>query len=266
MGSPFIPRRRHTAEILDGPDVPSALRERSHRDIALANALFGGTRALLAALGDCLPGLPACATLLDIGSGTGEETAAATNYCARRELQLQAIALDIDPALAARAQRHARFAVCGSALALPFATGSVDVVACHQVAHHFAGTSLATLLQEMQRVARHRVIVSDLRRSWFAAAGIWAASFPLRFHPVSRHDGVLSVLRGFTAAELRTLVYDCCGVQPIVRHSAGFRLIASWAPVHPPPRPRPRRTPACVTRTRWDRSPSDAPWKPWMSA
>ncbi len=117
-------------------------------------------------------------------------------------------------------------------MALPFATCSIDVVACHQVAHHFSGDALATLLREMQRVARHRVIVSDLRRSWFAAAGIWAASFPLRFHPVSRHDGVLSVLRGFTGAELQALVYDSCGVRPAVRHSAGFRLIASWTPVH----------------------------------
>jgi hypothetical protein len=82
----------------------------------------------------------------------------------------------------------------------------------------------------MHRVARHRVIISDLRRSWVAAAGIWTASFPLRFHPVSRHDGVLSVLRGFTVAELRALVYESCGAHALVCRRAGFRLTASWAP------------------------------------
>jgi len=113
------------------------------------------------------------------------------------------------------------------------ADASIDVVACHQVAHHFQGDALAVFVREMHRVARHRVIISDLRRSWVAAAGIWTASFPLRFHPVSRHDGVLSVLRGFTVAELRALVYESCGVHALVCRRAGFRLTASWAPPGP---------------------------------
>lgn len=234
MPSPFVPRRRSTPEILDAPGVPSALRERSHRDIALANTLFGGTRALLSALDEGASTLPADASFLEVGCGTGEALAAATRRVARRGVQLQSIALDIDACLVARARANAQHVVCGSALLLPLADRSVDVVACHQVAHHFAGDALATLLREMQRVARHRVIVSDLRRSWLAAAGIWAVSFPLLFHPVSRHDGVLSVLRGFTGDELRALVYESCGVHPRVRHSAGFRLVASWSPRHAP--------------------------------
>lgn len=234
MQLPVVPRRRDTPEILDAPGVPSALRERSHRDIALANTLFGGTRALLSALDDAATSLPSPASFLEVGCGTGEAIAAATRRCARRGLQLQSIALDIDACLLARARGHAHHVVCGSALLLPLADRSVDVVACHQVAHHFAGHALATLLREMQRVARHRVIVSDLRRSWLAAAGIWAVSFPLRFHPVSRHDGMLSVLRGFTGDELGALVYESCGVHPTVRRSAAFRLVASWSPRHAP--------------------------------
>jgi SAM-dependent methyltransferase len=234
MRLPLVPRRRLDREILDRDDVPHALRERSHRDISVANALFGGTRALLSALGECSLDLPVQASFLDVGTGTGEAVAAAVRYCASHGVRLQSVALDVDAGLAQRASRHAHHAVCASALALPFANRSIDVVACHQVAHHFEGEALATLLQEMQRVARHRVIVSDLRRSWLAAAGIWTVSFPLRFHPVSRHDGVLSVLRGFTVAELRALVYESCGVQPTVRPSAGFRIIASWTPAAEP--------------------------------
>ncbi len=230
MRPSLTPRRRCDPEILDGAGIAPALRERSHRDIALANAVFGGTRALLGALGECAPHLPARASFLDIGSGTGEATRRAQYFCATRGIDLQSIALDLDPGLAARARRHAHHAVCGSALQLPFADASVDVVACHQVAHHFEGDALAAFVREMHRVARHRVIISDLRRSWVAAAGIWTASFPLRFHPVSRHDGVLSVLRGFTVAELRALVYESCGVHPRVCRRAGFRLTASWAP------------------------------------
>lgn len=226
----LTPRRHRGTEILDGRDVSLQLRTRSHRDIAVANALFGGTRALLAALGDCADRLPRDASFLDVGTGTGEATAHAARFCASRGITLRTIALDVDPALAAHARRHAQHGLCASALQLPLADRSVDVVACAQVAHHFEGDALVTLLREMHRVARHCVIVSDLRRSWLAVGGLWLASFPLRFHPVSRHDGIVSILRGFTVAELEALVYDSCDARAEVRRRLGFRLTAAWDP------------------------------------
>jgi len=86
------------------------------------------------------------------------------------------------------------------------------------------------LLAEMTRVARVRVIVADLRRAWAAAAGLWIASWALGFHPVSRHDGVVSVLRGFRAGELSDAVTAATGRVPLVRNRRGFRVTASWSP------------------------------------
>jgi len=123
-------------------------------------------------------------------------------------------------------------AVRGDALNLPFATASIDVVMCSQVLHHFAGADAIRLIREMNRVARVRVIVSDLRRSWIAAAGLWLASFPLRFHPVSRHDGVVSVMRGFTRGELLETVRAAVARRPVVSRRPGFRVTTSWTPTH----------------------------------
>ena len=74
------------------------------------------------------------------------------------------------------------------------------------------------------------MLVVPLRRSWLAAAGIWLASYPLRFHPVSRHDGVVSVLRGFTRSELHELVHAATRAAPAVRSRVGFRVTAVWTP------------------------------------
>jgi hypothetical protein len=87
------------------------------------------------------------------------------------------------------------------------------------------------VLSELNRVARVRVIVSDIRRTWLAAGGLWLASWALNFHPVSRHDGVVSVLRGFRALELSDAVHAAIGVRPAVRNRRGFRVTASWSPV-----------------------------------
>jgi hypothetical protein len=82
----------------------------------------------------------------------------------------------------------------------------------------------------MHRVARRRAIVADIRRAWAAAAGIWAGSWAMGFHPISRHDGVVSVLRGFRAHELSAAVLKATGCVPTVRNRRGFRVTASWSP------------------------------------
>jgi SAM-dependent methyltransferase len=126
--------------------------------------------------------------------------------------------------------------VCADALVLPFADGGVDVVTCSQVLHHFAEADVVRLLRELTRVARVGVVIGDLRRSWLAAGLFWLASWPLGFHRVTRHDGTLSVLRGFTVDELAALARAAGAREPTVRRSAGWRLAASWAPPGASPR------------------------------
>jgi hypothetical protein len=63
-----------------------------------------------------------------------------------------------------------------------------------------------------------------------AATGLWIGSFLLGFHPVSRHDGVVSVMRGFVPSELAEIVNRAIGWRPIVTRRIGFRLTTSWTP------------------------------------
>lgn len=227
----LTPIRRRDPETLDDPGVDPALAERSLRDVARSNTLFGGRRAVLREVEDALRHMHAPrALLLDVGSGIGDIPAAARKAAHRRGVQLTAIGLEVTPTLARLAGRAAGSAICADALALPIADASVDIVTCSQVLHHFEDDRATALLREMSRVARARVIVADLRRNWVAMAGLWTLSFPLGFHPVSRHDGIASIRRGYTAAELRTLVFAAVGVAPDVHERVGFRLTASWTP------------------------------------
>lgn len=230
MPTLLTPARREGAEILDSGEVDPRVVRRSMSDVARANSLFGGASALLAELEPALRQLPSTATLLDIGTGLGDIPARASRRARSRGVELRTIGVDLAPELAAASARRVNAAVCADALRLPFADDSVDVVTCSQVLHHFPGTRGMDLLREMNRVARVRVVVSDLRRSWPAAGGLWVASFPLGFHPISRHDGVVSVLRGFTPAELARLVRDAVGASARVSRRFAFRVTTSWAP------------------------------------
>jgi hypothetical protein len=229
----LAPGRRRGIELLDDPSTDAALATRALRDVARSNRLFGGASAVIAEL---VPVVGAAAragatvSLLDVGTGAGDIPEIARRVAARDAVRLFTMGLEITPALAAASRARSGDAVAGSALALPFADHSIDIVTCSQVLHHFEAAEGAALLAEMNRVARVRVIVADLRRAWAAAAGFWIASWALGFHPVTRHDGVVSVLRGFRAGELAAAVFAATGCRPFVRNRRGFRVTASWTP------------------------------------
>ena len=230
MGASLTPPRRRGVEILDLPNIDPQVVTRSLADVARANALFGGISSAMKEIEDALEDVPRRATLLDVGTGLGDIPCRARSFAAEKGIDLTTVGLDSVLELA-RASRHAvNMGVCGDALHLPFADRSVDIVMCSQVLHHFIAADAARLLREMDRVARVRVVVSDLRRSWIAAAGLWLVSFPLGFHAVSRHDGVVSVLRGFTREELSDTVKDAIARKPVVHQRRGFRITASWTP------------------------------------
>ena len=229
LSLPALPRLRGV-ELLDDPGVSSDLMNRSMSDVARANVLFGGRRAAIAELRPVLETMGPKASMLDVGTGLGDIPSAAKIVAKQIGLDLWTIGFDLSLPLVTENRESNDVVARGDALRLPFKDNSVDVAMASQLLHHFQFDDAVAVVREMSRVARKRAIISDLRRSVFAAAGIWAASFPLRFHPVSRHDGVVSVMRGFLPNELTEIVKTATGIVPEVSHRLGFRLTASWTP------------------------------------
>ena len=227
----LVPERRRGVEHLDDPRAASAHEVLAElADVARANALFGGTRAVVREVLDACAAPIAPRSLLDVGTGLGDIPRASRAAAARRGIALDVMGIELSEPAARAARSAAGAAAVADAFHLPFASHSVDLVTCSQLLHHFDADTGAALLRELTRVARVRVIVGEIRRSWAAAAGVWLASFPLGFHAHSRHDGVLSVLRGFTAAELAALVTHAVDRPSVTRRRAGFRVTAHWSP------------------------------------
>ena len=226
----LIPSRRRGVEILDNPAVDPDLMRRSMRDVERANTMFGGRRAVVAELAAVLQDLPNDATILDVGTGRGDIPAAIKDRARDAGKRIRTIGIDQSFPLVAGIYQGNDSVVRGNALLLPFGDASVDVVMASQVLHHFPEDSAVAMIREMNRVAAKRVVISDLRRSVMAATGLWIGSFLLGFHPVSRHDGVVSVMRGFLPAELAEIVFRATGQRPRVNRRLGFRLTTSWVP------------------------------------
>jgi SAM-dependent methyltransferase len=233
-----VPARARGREILDDPETPEDIRARAMRDVARSNRLFGGTRAVLRELRGISAELPPRVRLIDVGTGLGDIPAAARAALARRSVEVEAIGVDASESLLRAARHVLQGTIVADARRLPIADGAADIVTCSQVLHHFFDADLRTLIAEMHRISRGWVIVGDLQRSWLAAGGFWLASSALRFHEVTRMDGMTSVLRGFEPDELGQLVRDATGATPIVRRGAFWRLTATWRTRAPVPAPR----------------------------
>jgi ubiquinone/menaquinone biosynthesis C-methylase UbiE len=163
-------------------------------------------------------------SMLDVGSGSGDLPALGCKHFAARGMACAPIALDRDATALALARQNGITVIRADALALPFARDTFEIVTAAKFAHHFSGPRLIGLIAEMARVARKRVIVLDIRRDWLAYWGFVGWSRVFTRNRLVRYDGPVSVLRGFTEAELQEAVSRLKKFSWVVRHYAGFQL------------------------------------------
>jgi len=216
-------RRAGGEERMDRADLDAEELRDALGFLRFLNRWLLGARASIGALRPLLAGRDAL-TLLDAGTGGGEVAAAMARFAARRGLRLRPLGLDLHPLTVRSGEPFPR--VRADARRLPFPDRSVDVVHASLFLHHLSDAGAVQALREMARVARVGLVVNDLRRGRRAYAWAWLLT---RFrHPGVRHDALLSVLRGFTRAEVLGLAARA-GLAPVdYVPRFGHRFALSW--------------------------------------
>lgn len=225
-----LPRLDHAREYLDEPLHDPAELEASLDDVAAVNRWFGGRRALLEHLPALLPA-DRPPRILDAGTGSADLPRAIVAWARRHGRRVRIVAADIHPQTLEIARRRSLpypeiTTAVADARRLPFADRSFDVALLSMTLHHLEGEGQTTALRELARVARCGVLVGELERSWpsYLAARLLAATI-WRDNRLTRHDGPVSVLRAFTAAELLALARRAGLADPRVFRHPLFRLV-----------------------------------------
>jgi hypothetical protein len=228
-------------ELLDDPRADPRAVRRELRDIARLNGLFGGTRAVVRELETIFEkgkreagrGKSATWTLLDVGTGLGDIPRAAAAAARRRGITLRLIGVELNRAAAAAAREMDGVdqlkLILADGGALPLRPRSVDIVIVSQVLHHLPRDVAVRWIATFGSLARRAVILADLRRSRVAMLALWFASYPLGFSGVTRHDGIVSLRRGYTRREFNEMLVEAA-VGPVARRRPGFRIVAAWEP------------------------------------
>lgn len=199
-------------EFLDQPNLDNRELRVCLTDVERLNRWFGGTRAVVAEVGRIVAqrGLQGRIAVLDVGAGGADIPRALVRWGQRRRLAFRIVACDRHEQIAGLAAAFCSGVPSISvlrtdALALPFRPGQFDFVTCSLMIHHLAEGEVVALLEQLGRLPRHALIVSDLERGGLARIGVWAGTRLFCRSLFTRHDGPLSVRRAYTLDELRAL-------------------------------------------------------------
>jgi ubiquinone/menaquinone biosynthesis C-methylase UbiE len=207
------PRRLAAAqERLDQPGHDPMVLANDLDIIASVNRWLGGTRAILRTL---QPLLPAGAVhVLDVGTGSADIPRALVRWGRKTGRLVRVVATELHPQTIAIARERTRSdpainCVRANVLRLPYADRAFDVALLSLTFHHIEDHLQTTALQELVRVSRRAVIVNELVRSWpnYLGARVLATTLWGR-NSLAAYDGPISVLRGFTAAELAAAAHQ----------------------------------------------------------
>jgi len=232
MANVLVPARRHDAEWLDRTDNAPLDIVSTLDDIRLVNRYLFGSKILVRAVRPFLSELREGETLsvLDVGTGGADLPLDLVAEARRLGRKISIVAVDRD----AVTLDYARGKTAGTpeieilsadAFELPFPPASFDLVTASMFLHHFRHDDAVRLLAGFKALARRAVLINDLRRHVVSWAFIGLTSRMTRRHPMFVHDAALSVLRGFTKAELLAAARDAGAADATVKRRLPYRLL-----------------------------------------
>lgn len=201
-------------ELLDHASVEEARGNLA--DIIRLNERFGGHEVIRKMLARVVP--TERFSVLDIGAASGD-TAKLIKYTYPGAT---VFSLDLNAVNLANAPCPK---LLGDAFQLPFRDGTFDFVFASLFLHHFADEQVIKLLEAFYRISKRALLISDLERHIVSYWFLPMTKRFLRWHPITVHDGPVSVRAAFTARELERLAADA-GIRSceVETHRPAFRL------------------------------------------
>ncbi|MEV8273449.1 methyltransferase domain-containing protein [Microbacterium sp. NPDC077184] len=226
-------KERDTAlrELMDDPDCdPERLRATLRRFDTVNRLVSGWGGVYTRRIRPFLAGLGRPARVLDLGCGGGDVVVRLARMAARDGMAVDWVGADPDPrAIEVAAARDApgtvRFTRADST-ALLAAGERFDVVVSNHVLHHLDSAALASFAADSRALSSGLLLHGDIARSRLAYSLYAIGITPLQHGTFLRTDGLRSIRRSHTPAELQRLLDAEAPGLWHVGAPAPFRLLA----------------------------------------
>ncbi len=229
--APFA-TRSNEREYLDEFDFDEDALERTFAELARLNFWLGGHRTTIDGLRLGLSGLSKLGDgpirVVDAGCGSGDGLRALARFARAQRLPLELLGVEVNPRVLELARRlssdypeitYHELDVFSDAF---FALGPRVVVAS-LICHHFSTATVESWLARLMARSDVAVVINDLQRHWAAGYAFERLCRVLQLSDITRHDGAVSVRRGFHKPELRALLESVAPRRYALRWRWAFR-------------------------------------------
>lgn len=230
MVSLFDPLHTRSAEPewLDDAAMAGPSLERNLLELEMLNRYLGGHASVLRCVRRALHWLPGGGLrLVDVGCGSGDALRTLADWARSRGRELELIGIDVNPAILDYARKRSRLYPSiryqqVDAFADELAELQPDLILASLFCHHFNSEQLTQWLSHAVRAAPV-VALSDLQRHPLPHVGFRALAALLRASPMTRHDGAVSIRRGFVRDDLQALISRLSLRHASIHRSLAFR-------------------------------------------
>lgn len=222
----MLATRAQAEELMDAEDLDPSVFAAVMHDLARVNSITFARRPTMAFVKQCV-GKRTHFRLLDVGFGDGDMLRAIARWAQASGIDAELTGIDLNPRSLAAAK-----AATPDHLPITWAIGDYatlagqgfDLIISSLVAHHMTHEQLIAFLRFMEREAATGWFVNDLHRHGFAWLGYPLLAQIMRWHPIVRHDGQLSIARAYRPHEWPPILAEAGIREARVARYFPFRL------------------------------------------
>ncbi|MCU7493933.1 MAG: methyltransferase domain-containing protein [Ignavibacteria bacterium] len=218
-------KRSFNKEIIDDFAISGERLERALSELKVINYFLGGNSVSRKGISDLnrMSRFTDSTKILDMGSGASDlffrlKTNGKITDLVSADLNLQACRFT-------RELHPGAKVVCCNALMLPFKKNSFDIVHASLFFHHFREQEILDILEQSYLLAEQGIVINDLRRSVPALAGIKVLTRLFSKSSMVKNDAPLSVKRGFTKRELKSIFSNFADCRFVIKRKWAFRWL-----------------------------------------
>lgn len=204
--------RSQQVEIMDSLDFQGLEMQNLLKDLKTVNKWLGGNKITIDGLKKLVHNKDKVetVTILDIGCGDGELLRQCSEFGKRNNFDFKLIGIDFNENILNYAEtksknylniKYQKVDVFSEENLIP----NCDIALCTLFLHHFSKEKIEFLLQVLLNKTSIGIIVNDLERSRPAFNLFKIISQFFLKTETARHDGLISVARGFKKAELKNI-------------------------------------------------------------
>lgn len=196
---------------MDDPDIPAVLLHKNLGELDLLNRYLGGHAISLAGIKCLMTDRNKVYHIVDLGCGSGDVLKYIARWARKNQFQVKLTGVDNNPEAIKYLEDHSSDYPEISGVAADYTyfletALAVDIVHCSLFCHHLEDKTLQELFQRLKVHVRTGFVINDLQRNPLAYYSVWFLTRLFNGSALSKHDGPVSVLRGFKRKEIALLL------------------------------------------------------------